>query len=85
MNGRADSSPSDWTQDISWLAARGNGDELGFRLLIGGTQGQNPHLGWHVPVLVPSGQVVDVTYRILQCFRTRALRRRRARSDRRAR
>jgi ferredoxin-nitrite reductase len=69
MNGRADSSPSDWTQDISWLATRGNGGEIGFRLLIGGTQGQNPHLGWHVPVLVPSGQVVDVTYRILQCFR----------------
>ena len=24
MNGRADSGPSDWTQDIAWLAARGS-------------------------------------------------------------
>ena len=69
MNGRADSSPSDWTQDISWLAARGDHGDVGFRLLIGGTQGQHPHLAWHVPVLVPPRQVVEVTYRILQCFR----------------
>jgi precorrin-3B synthase len=68
-NGRADSTPSDWTQDISWLAARGPHDELGFRLLIGGTQGQNPHLAWHVPVFVTPDRVVDVTYRILQTFR----------------
>jgi len=69
MNGRPDSTPSDWTQDISWLAARGPEGEIGFRLLIGGTQGQNPRLAWHVPVLVEPGQVIDVTYRILQTFR----------------
>ena len=68
-NGRADSAPSDWTQDIAWLAARGEGDEIGFRLLIGGTQGQSPRLAWHVPVLVAPGQAVEVTYRILQTFR----------------
>lgn len=69
LNGRADSASSDWTQDISWLAAVGPAGALGFRLLIGGTQGQNPHLGWHVPVFVREAQVVDVTYRILQTFR----------------
>lgn len=69
LNGRADSTPSDWTQDTSWLAARGPDGEVGFRLLIGGTQGQNPHLGWHIPVFVRPEQVVDVTYRILQVFR----------------
>ncbi|MBI3636255.1 MAG: precorrin-3B synthase, partial [Candidatus Rokubacteria bacterium] len=69
LNGRADSTPSDWTQDIAWLAARGPGGSVGFRLLIGGTQGQNPHLGWHVPVFVPPEQLVDVTHRLLQVFR----------------
>jgi precorrin-3B synthase len=69
LNGRADSTPSDWTQDIAWLAARGPDGGIGFRLLIGGTQGQNPRVGWHVPVLVPPDQVVDATYRILQVFR----------------
>jgi ferredoxin-nitrite reductase len=69
VNGRADSGPSDWTQDITWLALRGSDGVVGFRLLIGGTQGQNPHLAWPVPVCVPPDQVVDVTYRILQVFR----------------
>jgi precorrin-3B synthase len=69
LNGRPDSSPSDWTQDIAWLAARGSEGRAGFRLLIGGTQGQNPHRGWHVPVWVPPEDIVDVTYRILQVFR----------------
>ena len=69
LNGRGDSVPSDWTQDISWLATRGPESDVGFRLLIGGTQGQHPHLGWHVPVFVTRDEVVDVTYRILQVFR----------------
>lgn len=69
LNGRTDSSPSDWTQDISWLAARDPDGDVGFRLLLGGTGGQNPHLGWHVPVFIRPEQVVDVTYRILQVFR----------------
>lgn len=69
LNGRADSTPSDWTQDIAWLAARGPGDLVGFRLLIGGTQGQHPHLAWHVPVFVRPDDVSPVTYRILQVFR----------------
>lgn len=69
LNGRPDSGPSDWTQDIAWLAARGSDGTLGFRLLIGGTQGQHPHLAWPLPVFVRPAQVVDVTYRILQTFR----------------
>jgi ferredoxin-nitrite reductase len=68
-NGRPDSGPSDWTQDISWLAARAPDGPIGFRLLIGGTQGQNPHLAWPLPVFVPPEDVVEVTYRILQVFR----------------
>lgn len=69
MNGRPDSIPSDWTQDIGWLAAREPGSGVGFRLLIGGTQGQHPHLAWHLPVLVRPQLVVPVTYRMLQVFR----------------
>lgn len=69
MNGRPDSTPTDWTQDLSWLAARGPEGEIVFRLLIGGTQGQHPHLAWHLPVFVAPGQVVDVTCRILHTFR----------------
>ena len=73
-NGRADSTPSDWTQDISWLAAHGPDGTIGFRVLIGGTQGQHPHLAWHLPVFVSPERVVDVTYRILQTFRELTLR-----------
>jgi ferredoxin-nitrite reductase len=69
LNGRPDSAPHDWTQDIAWLAARGPSGDVGFRLLIGGVQGQNPHLGWPLPVFVRPEQVVDVTDRILQVFR----------------
>lgn len=69
LNGRPDLTPSDWTQDLAWLAARHPNGRVGFRLLIGGTQGQNPRLGWHVPVFVYPEQIVDVTYRILQVFR----------------
>jgi ferredoxin-nitrite reductase len=69
FNGRADSAPSDWTEDIAWLAVRGPDGEVGFKLLIGGTGGQNPHLGWPLPVLVHPKEIVEVTYRILQVFR----------------
>ncbi|MBI2207526.1 MAG: precorrin-3B synthase [Candidatus Rokubacteria bacterium] len=79
MNGRPDTGPTDWTQDIAWVAARGPGDAIGFRLLIGGTQGQHPHLAWHLPVFVRPQQVVDTTYRILRTFRELG-----SRTDRRA-
>jgi ferredoxin-nitrite reductase len=78
MNGRPDSGPSDWTQDIAWLAARGpdpaGGEAVGFRLLVGGTQGQHPCLAWHLPVFVRPGEVVAVTAAILRTFRERGSR-----------
>jgi ferredoxin-nitrite reductase len=66
--------PQDWTQDIAWLAACGPDSTVGYRLLIGGMQGQSPHLGWHVPVFVRPGLVIEVTLRILQLFRERGSR-----------
>jgi ferredoxin-nitrite reductase len=74
MNGRSDSAPSDWTQDITWLAARGDGGAVGFRLLVGGTQGQHPRLASPVPVLVPPDRVVTATEAILRLFRERGSR-----------
>ena len=68
FNGRADNFPADWTQDIAWLAARGTDTTVGFRLLLGGTQGQAPHLGWHLPAFVRPDQVAEVTRHILHIF-----------------
>jgi ferredoxin-nitrite reductase len=75
FNGRAESSPSDWTQDIAWLAARGPDGSLGYRLLIGGMQGAAPCLGWHLPVFVRPDGVAEVTLAILHLFRERGSRR----------
>jgi precorrin-3B synthase len=74
FNGRDDTVPADWTQDIAWLAAYGPDSMVGFRLLVGGMQGQTPHLGWHVPVFVTPEQVRDVTFAILRVFRERGSR-----------
>jgi precorrin-3B synthase len=68
FNGRADNAPAEWTQDIAWLAAFGPDSTVGFRLLLGGTQGQAPHLGWHVPVFVRPDQVTGVTLQVLRIF-----------------
>lgn len=68
FNGRADNSPGEWTQDVAWLAAIGPDSTVGFRLLLGGTQGQAPHLGWHVPVFVRPKQVTGVTLQVLRIF-----------------
>ena len=48
-----------------------------FQVLIGGTQGQNPHLPWHLPVLVRPEQVVDVTRSLLDLFREQGSREKR--------
>ncbi len=66
-----------WTQDISFLAYRKKDGKVVFQLLIGGTQGQRPHLGWHLPVLVDLSQVVAVTAAILRLFRTKGSREKR--------
>jgi ferredoxin-nitrite reductase len=63
-----------WTQDIAFLATCDDAQRVMFQLLIGGTQGQNPHLAWHLPVLVAPEQVVDTTRAILDLFRTQGSR-----------
>jgi len=76
LNGSEHHSVHFWTQDISYLACRLE-DEVLFHVLIGGTQGQNPHLAWHLSVLVRPDQVVDVTRAILDLFRTQGSREKR--------
>ena len=66
-----------WSQDISFLACRSPEGDVQFQLLIGGTQGQNPHLPWHLPVLVSPDQVVAVTRSLLDLFREQGSREKR--------
>ncbi len=77
LNGTEHHSAHFWTQDISFLAARTAAGEVAFRLLVGGTQGQNPHLAWRVPVLVRPEEAVDVTRSILDLFRAKGTREKR--------
>ena len=77
LNGTEQHSVHFWSQDLSFLAVRGAEDEILFRVLIGGTQGQNPQLAQHVPVLVRPDQVVAVTRSILDLFRSRGPREKR--------
>ena len=79
MNGTEAHSAHFWTQDISFLATRVNGETC-FHLLVAGTQGQNPHLAWHVPVVVAPEQVVAVTRSLFDLFRTRGSREKRNRT-----
>jgi ferredoxin-nitrite reductase len=69
-----------WTQDISYLAMRGPDGDAMFQVLLGGTQGQNPHLPWYLPLLVAPHQVVDVTQAILDLFREQGSRDKRDRA-----
>ena len=66
-----------WSQDISYLACRLPEEDVHFQLLVGGTQGQNPHLPWHLPVLVRPDQVVEVTASLLDLFREQGSREKR--------
>lgn len=77
LNGSPNHSAHFWTQDLSFLAVRDAAGNVRFQVLIGGTQGQNPHLAWHLPVLVAPEQVVDVTRAILDLFRAKGSRQRR--------
>jgi len=74
LNGSDHHSAHFWTQDISFLATRDEGGDVLFRVLIGGTQGQNPQLVRTLPVLVRPDQVTDVTRAILDLFRERGSR-----------
>ena len=76
LNGTAEHSVHFWTQDLSFLAHR-VGREVLFQVLVAGTQGQNPHLAWHLPVLVHLDQVVAVTAALLDLFRAQGSREKR--------
>ena len=76
LNGTAGHSVHFWTQDLSFLAHR-VGREVLFQVLVAGAQGQNPHLAWHLPVLVHPDQVVAVTAALLDLFRARGSREKR--------
>ena len=76
LNGTAEHSVHFWTQDLSFLAHRVGRDVL-FQVLVAGTQGQNPHLAWHLPVLVHPDQVVAVTAALLDLFRAQGSREKR--------
>jgi ferredoxin-nitrite reductase len=69
LTGRAEAPGHAWTQDVSFVAARSDDGSVGFQLLLAGTQGQSPHLAWHVPVFVRPDDVVAVTRAILHTFR----------------
>ena len=76
LNGTAEPSLHFWTQDLSFLACR-VGREVLFQVLVAGTQGQSPHLAWHLPVLVHPDQVVPVTAALLDLFRAQGSREKR--------
>ena len=76
LNGTDQHSAHFWTQDISFLATEADGEIL-FHVLIAGTQGQHPHLAWHLPVLVRPDQVVEVTRSLLDLFRAQGSREKR--------
>ncbi|HVX60902.1 MAG TPA: hypothetical protein VHC19_09880, partial [Pirellulales bacterium] len=77
LNGAEHHSAHFWTQDVSFLATRTAAGGIAFQLLVGGTQGQHPHLAWRMPVLVRRDQVVDVTRAILDLFRAQGSREKR--------
>jgi ferredoxin-nitrite reductase len=80
VSGREPHGLTYWTQDISFLACRSTKEEVLFQVLIGGTQGQNPCLGWHLPVLAALDQVAPVTAALLDLFRERGSREKRDRA-----
>jgi len=67
--GRADPPSHAWTQDLSFVAARGPDESLGFQMLLGGNQGQAPKLACHIPVFVRPEELPDVTEAVLRTFR----------------
>jgi precorrin-3B synthase len=77
MSGAAHHASHYWSQDLSFLAAETVEGQVAFQVLLAGTQGQNPQLAWHLPVLVRPEQVVPVTKAILDLFREQGSRERR--------
>ncbi len=58
-----------WTQDLSFLAFRPEGEHVRFHVLAAGTQGQNPHLAWFIPVQLRPEQLVPFTRAVLDIYR----------------
>ena len=79
LNGTDSHSSHFWTQDVSFLASKVEGEVL-FDVLLAGTQGQNPLLAQHLPILVRPEQVVEVTRSLLDLFRAKGSREKRNRA-----
>ncbi len=77
VDGRAVPAPHCWTQDTSFVAARRGDGSVAFHWLLAGTQGQNPHLAWKIPVWVTEAQAPDVLFHTLHVFREHGSRERR--------
>ncbi len=69
ISGRSDPAAHAWTQDISFVAALGPDGQVGYQLLLGGSQGQAPKMAVQSPVFVRSEQVVDVLVAALRTYR----------------
>jgi ferredoxin-nitrite reductase len=69
FSGRAEAPGHLWTQDLSFIAVRTAEGQVAFQVLAGGKQGQNPHIAWHLPVLVTPEQVAPFTAALLRAFR----------------
>jgi ferredoxin-nitrite reductase len=66
-----------WTQDTSFVAAARDDGSVAFHWLLAGTQGQNPHLAWKMPVWVTEEQATEVLFHALHVFREDGSRERR--------
>ncbi len=69
LSGRPEASGHLWTQDLSFIAVQTAEGGVAFQVLVGGKQGQHPHIAWHLPLLVAPGQVVPFTAALLRTFR----------------
>lgn len=76
MCGRAEHGIHYWTQDVAFLAVR-HEEQIRFRVLIGGKQGQRPQLGRLLPIVVPPRLVSQVAGTLLDVFREQGLREKR--------
>lgn len=77
LSGRSEHAAHYWSQDLSFLAYQTPEGEVLFQVLIGGTQGQNPRLAWHLPLLVRPEQVAEVSRAVLELFREQGSREKR--------
>jgi ferredoxin-nitrite reductase len=66
-----------WTQDTSFVAAKRQDGSVSFHWLLAGTQGQNSHLAWKMPVWVTEAQAPEVLRQTLHIFRENGPRERR--------